>query len=111
MVSCRFGTKDAIAHFNHIQIYFHNTLFSPEKLDQYGEICFYCLAEVGARVEGEDILSRLLGDRAAPTFDAAIALVLFISTCDCLPIKTPMLVELGILVIDNSRDELGGNIF
>lgn len=111
MVGCRFGTEDAVAHFNHVQIDFHDTVFSPEKLDQYGEICFYRLSEVGARVEGEDVLRRLLGDGASSTCDATVALVLFVGMAYGVEVESAVFVEFGVLVIDDRVDEFGRDVF
>ena len=110
VVSCRFGAEDAIAHFNHIQIYLHDALLAPKELYQDREICLYCLAQVGARVESEDVLCRLLGDCTASADNTPIALILLIRIGDSIPIEATVLVELGILVVDDSSDEVGGDV-
>lgn len=110
VIGCCLGTKHAIAHFNHIQIHFHDAFLAPKELYQDREICLYRFAQVGARVESEDILSRLLGDCAASAYNTPIALILLIRIGDSIPIKATVLVELGILVVDDSSDEVGGDV-
>ena len=61
-------------------------------------------------MESEDVLSRLLGDRAASACDAAVALVELVGTADGVPIEAAVVVELGVLVVDDSGDEIGGDI-
>ena len=110
VIGCCLGTKHAITHFNHIQIHLHDAFLAPKELYQDREICLYCFAQVGARVESEDVLSRLLGDRAASACDAAVALVELVGTADGVPIEAAVVVELGVLVVDDSGDEVGGDI-
>ena len=109
-VGCRFGAKYAIAHLNYIQIDFKDTILAPEELHQDCEIGFHGLAQIGAGVESEDVISRLLGDCAASACDAAVALVEFVGTADRVPIEATVVVELGILVVDDSGDEVGGDV-
>lgn len=109
-VGCRFGAEDAIAHLNYIQIDFKDTILAPEELHQDCEIGFHGLAQIGAGVESEDVLSRLLGDRAASACDAAVELVALVGTADGVPIEAAVVVELGILVVDDSSDEVGGDV-
>ena len=109
-VGCRFGAEDAIAHLNYIQIDFKDTILAPEELHQDCEIGFHGLAQIGAGVESEDVLSRLLGDRAASACDAAVALVELVGTADGVPIEAAVVVELGVLVVDDSGDEVGGDV-
>ena len=110
VVGCCLGTKHTIAHFNHIQIYLHDALLAPKELYQDGEICLYCLAQVGARVESEDVLCRLLGDCTTSADNTPIVLILLIRIGDSIPIEATVLVELGILVVDDSSDEVGGDV-
>ena len=110
VIGCCLGTKHAIAHFNHIQIYLHDALLAPKELYQDREICLYCLAQIGARVESEDVLSRLLRDRTASACDAAVALVALVGTADGVPVEAAVVVELGILVVNDSCDEVGGDV-
>lgn len=109
-VGCRFGAEHPIAHLNYIQIDFKDTILAPEELNQDCEIGFHGLAQVGARVESEDVLCRLLGDRAASACDAAVALVELVGTADGVPIEAAVVVELGVLVVDDSGDEVGGDV-
>lgn len=106
MLSCRLGTKYPVAHLNHIQIHLHNALLAPNKLNQHREICFHRLAQISARVERENVLSRLLRDRTATTYDITIVLILLIRIHNGIPIKTPMLIELGVLVVNDSSDKV-----
>ena len=110
VIGCCLGTKHAIAHLNHIQIHFHDAFLAPKELNQDREICLYCLAQVGARVESEDILCRLLRDCAASADNTPIALILLIRKGDSIPIEATVLVELGVLVVDDSSDEVGGDV-
>ena len=110
VIGCCLSTKHTIAHFNHIQIYLHDALLAPKELYQDREICLYCLAQVGARVESEDVLCRLLGDGTASADNTTIALILLIRIGDSIPIEATVLVELGILVVDDSSDEVGGDV-
>ena len=109
-VGCRFGAEDAIAHLNYIQIDFKDTILAPEELHQDCEIGFHGLAQIGAGVESEDVLSRLLGDCAASVCDAAVALVELVGRADSIPIEAAVVVELGVLVIDDSDDEIWGDV-
>ena len=106
MLSCRLGTKHPIPHLYHIQIHLHNALLAPYKLNQHREICLHRLAQISARVESEDILSRLLRDGAASAGDAPIKLVLLVGIADGIPIETPMLIELGVLVVNDSSNKI-----
>lgn len=108
VIRCCLGAEDTITHLNHIQIHFHDALLAPKELYQDREIGFHSLAKISARVECEDVLSRLLRDCTATTRDAAVALVLLISIGDGVPIKATVVVELGVLVIDDCGDEVGG---
>ncbi len=110
VIGCCLGTKHAITHFNHIQVHLHDALLPPKELYQDGEICLYCLAQVGARVESEDVLCRLLGDCAASADNTPIVLILLIRIGDSIPIEATVLVELGVLVVDDSGDEVGGDV-
>ena len=110
VIGCCLGTKHAIAHFNHIQIHLHDAFLAPKELYQDREICLYCLAQVGARVESEDVLCRLLGDCTASADNTTIALILLIRIGDSIPIEATVLVELGILMVDDSSDEGGGDV-
>ena len=110
VIGCCLGTKHTIAHFNHIQIHLHDAFLAPKELNQDREICLYCLAQVGARVESEDVLCRLLGDCTASVCDAAVALVEFVGRADGVPIEAAVVVELGILMVDDSGDEVGGDV-
>lgn len=110
VIGCCLGTKHAIAHFNHIQIHLHNALLAPKELYQDREICLYRFAQVGARVESEDVLCRLLGDCTASADNTPIALILLIRIGDSIPIEATVLVELGVLVVNDSCDEVGGDV-
>ena len=110
VIGCSLCTKHAITHFNHIQIHLHDAFLAPKELYQDREICLYCLAQVGARVESEDVLSRLLGDCTASADNTPIALILLIRIGDSIPIEATVLVELSILMIDDSSDEVGGDV-
>ena len=110
VIGCCLGTKHAIAHFNHIQIHLHDAFLAPKELYQDREICLYRLAQVGARVESEDVLCRLLGDCTASADNTSIALILLIRIGDSIPIEATVLVELGILVVNDSSDEVGGDV-
>ncbi len=110
VIGCCLGTKHTIAHFNHIQIHLHDAFLAPKELNQDREICLYCLAQVGARVESEDVLCRLLGDCTTSADNTPIALILLIRIGDSIPIKATVLVELGILVVNDSSDEVGGDV-
>ena len=61
-------------------------------------------------MESEDILCRLLGDCTASADNTPIALILLIRIGDSIPIKATVLVELGVLVVDDSSDEVGGDV-
>ena len=61
-------------------------------------------------MESEDVLSRLLGDCAASVCDAAVALVELVGRADSIPIEAAVVVELGVLVIDDSGDEIWGDV-
>ena len=110
VIGCCLGTKHAIAHFNHIQIHLHDAFLAPKELYQDREICLYRLAQVGARVESENVLCRLLGDCTASADNMPIALILLIRIGDSIPIEATVLVELSIFVVDDSSDEVGGDV-
>ena len=61
-------------------------------------------------MESEDVLSRLLGDRAASADNTTIALILLVRIGNGIPIKATVLVELGVLVVDDSGDEVGRDV-
>ena len=60
VVGSGFRTEDTIAHLNDIQINLYDAVFAPKELYQDREICLDRLAEIGARVEGEDVFGCLL---------------------------------------------------
>jgi hypothetical protein len=43
---CSFGSVNAIAHFDNIQVHFHYPFFSPQKFDQACKIKFQSFANV-----------------------------------------------------------------
>ena len=110
VIGCCLGTKHTIAHFNHIQIHLHDAFLAPKELYQDREICLYRFAQVGARVKSENVLCRLLGDCTTSADNTPIALILLIRIGDSIPIEATVLVELGILVVDDSSDEVGGDV-
>ena len=71
-----FGTINAFAHLNHVEVNLHNALFRPESLNQEGEIGFHAFAHPRAFGPAEYVFGGLLRDGAAATVTAT-ALALF----------------------------------
>ena len=62
-----FGTIDAIAHLDAIEIHLHDTLLRPKKFDEHGEIDLKTFAHPGRSGPQEDIFGGLLRYGASPT--------------------------------------------
>jgi hypothetical protein len=92
-----FGTIDARAHLNHIEVDFHYAVLAPEKLYQNCPVSFTDLPGAGAGAECEYVLCGLLRYGAATTDFGPFVQVIITHLADLFPIKTVMLIELLVL--------------
>ena len=97
----RFGPINAVAGLHGIQIYFQNSVLTPEHFYQHREVDFQTLSVPGGTRPQKNILGRLLTDRAGASGFFPI-LVLPDSLLNLFRIKTPMFEKTLIFGSDDS---------
>ena len=104
-----FHAIDAVAHLDAVEIDFHDALFRPEQLDQYGEIGLEALAHPRTRGPEKHVFRRLLRDGA--TAQAASALhALHQRVADGLGVETAVDIKLLILRGDDGHGKRGRHL-
>src|SRR5690606_1160174 len=85
----------AVAHFDRIQIYFHDTFLAPKNLNQYGKIAFQSFSEITFTLPKKNIFSGLLRNRASTSF-SSLSLILLISLFYRFPVKTIVVTKMPV---------------
>ena len=69
---CGLYAIDTVAHFNGIEIHFHDAFLAPDVLDEEGEVGLQAFAHPAVAWPQEHILGRLLADGAGATLAFAL---------------------------------------
>ena len=104
-----FGTKDAPAHFCHIEVHFQDAFFSPYHLNKECKICLKPFPHPTAAGEEEHIFGGLLrnGAGSAQLFPFAVGIH---SISNLHPVEPLVGEEPGVFAGHNRHSQVGGNL-
>ena len=105
-----FGAINTVAHFDRVQIDFHDALLSPYPFDQDGEVGFYPLAQIGLSGPEEYILGCLLRDCAGAAYTFAF-LGIGTGFLDLCHIEPVMIEKEVVFRSDNRLRQRLGDLF
>src|SRR5574343_9386 len=107
MFCCSLNTKNPRAHFYYIQVYFQNSLLTPDPFNQFGEIQLWYFSDElgdGSSLPQKNILCCLLCNGACSTTQGYSGFLVFLfgfqAFFNGIPIKTAV-VRIGLIFTGN----------